>query len=294
MTSDVDPPPSRFSAASHPSAHIRRGELGERQARVAPRAAVAGEGDDPVVRHADRRARVAPLGDVGVELPGARAEALGVPFPVEHDPPAVDEHGARLEQVTAGDGRELVAPGDPRDAAVDVQAAAHGIPRLREGHVPARDAVGPHLAQCHPVRPCEEAADDRVADAARGARLGEPALRPHHGDLHLRPRRVEHGHMHRGDRAVAERDAQSVRRPALRQVQRRDVVRRQGKRCGHPGEGSARTDRPASTIRERRAAAHPAADRDVLPGRPGVPERRGPAASATGPRVQRCASVAPG
>ena len=62
-----------------------------------------------------------------------RAEALDVRVAVEHDAPVAHEHGAGLQQVAARDARELVARRDPRDAAVDVQAAAHGVPRCAKG-----------------------------------------------------------------------------------------------------------------------------------------------------------------
>src|SRR3954452_23873001 len=95
-------------------AHVghQPGELAERQAGVANRATVGDHGDETIARDAERRARVAAVGDVAVELRGAGGEALRVaririarmrPARIRRDAdhrlPIRDEQRAGLHQV---------------------------------------------------------------------------------------------------------------------------------------------------------------------------------------------------
>ena len=65
--------------------------------------------------------------------------------------------------------RQLIARGDPRHAALHVHARADLAVGGGERDVLASDAARADLAQRRPVRPHEEAADDRLLDAAGGA-----------------------------------------------------------------------------------------------------------------------------
>jgi hypothetical protein len=68
------------------------GELDHRQASVDVRATtVAGDRHDRLLRDPECGARVATLGDVGVELPCPGREALAILSAVEDDDPAGDE-----------------------------------------------------------------------------------------------------------------------------------------------------------------------------------------------------------
>jgi hypothetical protein len=83
--------PWRFMAAAAEREHERR-ELVERQARVDVRApAVAADEVQVAVGRPDRRPRMAPVGDVLVELARAGGEALVVVGAVEDDARARDE-----------------------------------------------------------------------------------------------------------------------------------------------------------------------------------------------------------
>ena len=72
----------------------------------------------PVVEP-DRRARMAAVGDVGVELAGPGAEALRRRRVVEDDSPVGDEQRARLQQVAAGALGQLAARARSRTPPVD-------------------------------------------------------------------------------------------------------------------------------------------------------------------------------
>lgn len=73
------------------------GQLGEGEARLVGRAAVAGHGDQLRVREAERGPWVAALSDVGVELLRACGEALGIGNAIDQAEPVADQQGARLE-----------------------------------------------------------------------------------------------------------------------------------------------------------------------------------------------------
>lgn len=76
-------------------------ELGQRQAGVVARAPVAGDREDQAAADAERSARVAPAGDVGVELTLPCGEPLRVAAGTNDAAAARDEQRPRLEQVAA-------------------------------------------------------------------------------------------------------------------------------------------------------------------------------------------------
>src|SRR3954453_13725489 len=79
------------------------GELLERQPGVDARAAAVARDEVEVpVGDADRGARMAAVGDVGVELTGGGGEALVVRRAVEDDAAGGDEQGAGLDGMAAG------------------------------------------------------------------------------------------------------------------------------------------------------------------------------------------------
>ena len=136
-TSDVEPPPSRFSACTRAERDQRLGQLAHREAGLVVGAAVAGDGEQPVApRDAERGARVAAVGDVGVELAPAGREALGVAG--ADDAPPRDQQRAGLQQVAA---RARRAARSRRAIATvvagDVHAGAQAAPRRVERDVAA-------------------------------------------------------------------------------------------------------------------------------------------------------------
>ena len=195
-------------------AHEHARELLERQARLALRAAVARDRDQAAGREAQRRPRVAAVGDVGVELRLAGREALGIERAVEAGLAVAHQQRAGLQEVAARLGRQLVALGDPHLAAGDAHAGAHVAPRPRERHAPALDAVGPQFTQRHAARAHEEPADQRLLHAASSAprrqllRLAEDR-HPQLGAALGMGRRV-----HGGGRAAGERDTGAREAPA--------------------------------------------------------------------------------
>ena len=125
-------------------------------------------------RQPERGARVAALGDVGVELRLAGGEALGVERALEARRAFADEQRTGLEQVAARLRGQLVALADRHAAAVDADARAHVAPRAGERHVPAGDPVRAQLTQRHAARADEESAHQRVLDPTRRAPWLEP------------------------------------------------------------------------------------------------------------------------
>ena len=89
------------------------GELEQRQPGVVARAPVAGDRDDPARREAERRARVAPLGRIGIELVGRGAEALLIGVGVIGDGAVGDEQRPGLQQVAARMRADAVAARGP-------------------------------------------------------------------------------------------------------------------------------------------------------------------------------------
>ncbi len=171
-TSDVDPPPSRFSASRAPSRAIRRASSASVRPASVVRAAVDSNGDRHPTAEAERRARVTAVGDVGVELILPRGEVLGVD-PGRYDRLA-EAHQKRpgLEEVAARCRRQLAAWRDARDAPVDVEARAPG---RGERLAPPRDPVRTELTERHAVRPCVEPADEGVIDRVGPAPVGKRA-----------------------------------------------------------------------------------------------------------------------
>ena len=209
------------------SGHQAR-ELDEREPRVAARAAVAGERDDAAVDEPERGPRMAPVGRIGVELVGRSAEALGVGLRVVGDVAVDDEQRAGLQQVAARLGVEVVAARDPGDAALNVHARANRVPRRVERHVLADHAVRAHLAQWRSLGPGEEAADQRLSDAAAGAPRLEALLARQHGDADLGVLRVVAGDVDRRPGAPGEEKA-----PAVGVAVSRRECRDGGGRSGH-------------------------------------------------------------
>ena len=152
------------------------GELRHVQARVDARAtAVAAHRQQLVLAHAQRGARVAADGDVGVELRGAGREALGVRA-VDHRAPVADEQRTGLDEVADRVGRQRVPRGQVH-VAVDVHAGALVRPRRGHGLVLDAHAVAPQLPE-RPERVAqEEAADDRLLVAVRRAPVVQPLRR---------------------------------------------------------------------------------------------------------------------
>jgi hypothetical protein len=143
--------------------HVGELEHGEAAVDVgAP--AVARDRDQMLFRDPERGARVTPVGDVRVELPGRRREALAVVLAVEDDPPAVDEQRSRLHEVAGRATRRGSSRHESDGAVVDDDAGAALSVRRGDGLVARRPAVDPELAE-RPVGVAqEEAADDGLLD----------------------------------------------------------------------------------------------------------------------------------
>ena len=171
----VEQPRAAISAAS--SSSVRPASWRERPSQ-------ATANSRPSARP-ERRARVAAVGDVGVELGLAGAEALAVVRAAEDRRAVADQQRAGLQEVAARLGGQLVARGDRATppwtcthARTSAQGASNGTcrratPRVRTS--PSGDAVRPH----------EEAADQRLVDAARGAPRLEPRLAAQDRDAQL-------------------------------------------------------------------------------------------------------------
>ena len=110
-------------------------------------AAVAGDREQPAVGEAERGARVAAVGDVGVELGLAGAEALAIVRARKTGTPSRTSSGPACRRSPRGCGGQLVARGDRRDAAAHVHARAHVGPGSVERDVAAGDAARADLAQ---------------------------------------------------------------------------------------------------------------------------------------------------
>ena len=104
QTSDVEPPPSRFIADVQPSATISSASSSSVRPGVVARAAVAGDREQLAVGEAERGARVAAVGDVGVELGLAGAEALGVVLAAEDGAPSRTSSGPACSRSPRGCG----------------------------------------------------------------------------------------------------------------------------------------------------------------------------------------------
>ncbi len=192
-------------------------ELEQREPGVEPGAPVDGDGHHAALGEPERGARVAALGDVGVELVRRGAEALRVGRGVVRHLAAGDEQRAGLEHVAAGGGVQLVAAGDPRGAALHVHARAHGVPGRREGDVVADHAVRAHLPERQPVGAPEEPAHERLAYVVAGAPRLEALLpRRHDRDADLRAAGVVTRDMERGGGASLQQEATAAAAPVRR------------------------------------------------------------------------------
>jgi hypothetical protein len=130
-----------------------------------------------------------------------------------HDGAAGHEQRAGLEQVAARRGGQGVAGRDPRDAALDVQARPPLTPGRVERHVSAGDPARAQLAEGDAPGSREEAADERLLHAPRGAPGGEARLPAQDDDPQLGERRIVAAHVHGRLAAVGEADAQAAVAP---------------------------------------------------------------------------------
>ena len=149
----------------------RLGQLVEREARLVVGAAVAGDREEPVAGDRERGARVAPVGDVGVELVGGGAEALASSSRSKATRPSLHEQRAGLEQVAARAGREVGRRAmltSPPEAATHARRRAprrwsngtcrRRMPRVRSSPsgrkscLPPRTKKPPTIASLMPVR----------------------------------------------------------------------------------------------------------------------------------------------
>ena len=119
-TSVADPPPSRLIASRAPNETISRASSASSSRGDARPAAVAADREQLAVTDAERAARVAPDGDVGVELrrPGGEPLLVGL---VDHRASVPYEKRTRLDEIPRRIGAELAAPRKP-DGPVNVDA----------------------------------------------------------------------------------------------------------------------------------------------------------------------------
>ena len=209
---------------------------------VAPRAPVADDRDDAARGEPERGARVAAVGDVGVELRLPGREALRVEPALEAGLALAHEQRAGLEQVAARLRGQLVAPREADLAALDVHARAHRRPRRGERHVAAGHAARPQLAQRHAAGADEEAAHHRVGDAAGGAPRLEPLGPPQDRDAQLRGRRGMRDGVDRGARAVGQGDAGAGKGPGA------GLLECRGQGDGHGGSFTAQGGRHVNML----------------------------------------------
>ena len=176
--------------------HLR--EFGHRQPCVDPgAAAVARHGDQLAVADAERCARMAFRRDVGVELLGARREALVVRIRIERHRAAGHEQRPGLQEVACGLRGRLGARADLHPAVRDDDARPPL--RVRVGHPLVRSlaSVGPDVPERAVRVAHEEPADDRLVHAGRPAPHVEAlGLGEEHDTCARRgvPRRVDRGH----------------------------------------------------------------------------------------------------
>ena len=167
-TSVAEPPPSRLSALARAERDQHLGELLERQPGLGARAAVAHDGEqDAVAADPERGARMALGGDVGVELPGAGAEALEVRRRGRRPPRPRGRAAARPAAGRRAAGRAARRggrSGPRRRTWTQARRSSHGASKAtRAAHDPARAQLAERLAG----RAGEEAADERLAHPAR-------------------------------------------------------------------------------------------------------------------------------
>ena len=170
-------------------------------------------------REAERGARVAAVGDVGVELGRAGAEALGDPSSRRKTgAPSRTSSGPACRRSPRGCGRQLVALRDPRRRRRCTCTQARTSPHGRvERHVPAGDAARAHLAQ------------RRSRPAARRSRRPAPPRRP---------RAAHHGSRRAWPRSTATRSSVSPRRSGRHGPSCGRRRRARSARCGHGRRGA--------------------------------------------------------
>jgi hypothetical protein len=196
---------------------------------------------------------MAPVGDVGVELPRARREPFAVVARVEDDRAVADEKRPCVEEVTLGLGGELLARRETDALAVDGDAPAVQTVSPEDRLVRNRPAGGAEVAQ-GPVRVTkEEAADDRFVDPVRGT----PDIEA------LRLREVHDPHASRGAwvaRRVERRDADVGELRPPQQVL--DVSHGHASMAARVDPGAERETR--RRVCEGRSSRHPTKSRSDL------------------------------
>ena len=157
---------ARCTAPSATSASASSPSVSPASSSARPSQATASSRRSP--RHAERRARVAAGGDVGVELARARREALVVAA-ARRAPPRTSS-GPAWSRSPRGRGGQVVAAGD-RHARARRRARRRAARPTARRTATARGAIAARaqLAQRRPCGPREEAADQRLGDAVLGA-----------------------------------------------------------------------------------------------------------------------------
>ena len=215
LTSDVEPPPSRFIAALQPSETISSASsssVSPESWRERPSQATANI--RPSARPSAARGwRPSVMSESNCDSPALKPSASSRAR--EDDRAVAHQQRPRLQQVARRLRGDLAARPDRRDAAAHVHARAHAVPRRVERHETARDAARAHLTEREPVRPHEEAADERLVVAAGGAPRLQARLGAQHRDAQLGRRGVVAGDVHHRPGAVGQLDARAAH-PAWR------------------------------------------------------------------------------
>src|SRR4051812_258469 len=172
-----------------PEGHEQSRELAELKPCIDPRApAVATDGEQLIVADAQRAARVATDGDIGVELRRAAGEALPV-LAVDQRASLADQQRARLDEVSARGGVEF-APGREPNRPVDVETPPPCAPRRGDRLVRDGRAADPHLAERSVRIAHEEPRHDRLRMALGRAPMIQPGRlgEADHGQARARER----------------------------------------------------------------------------------------------------------
>ena len=147
----------------------RLGKLAECHPGVVARASVAGHRQRVLTRDGQGGARIAPVGDVGIELMGGGGETLAVLAVGVGSPALRNQQRPRLQQITGGVIFKLITPGDPRAARLGMDACPDSTPGGVEGHRRRGCAIHPDLPERHARRAQEESAYDGVANVVVAA-----------------------------------------------------------------------------------------------------------------------------
>ena len=179
----------------------------------------------------ERAARVAAVGDVGVELVRARGEALVVAAG-QRARAVAHEQRAGLEQVAGRRGRQVGPAGDRDAVRAGVHARAQRVPRRVERHVVDRLAGDPQLAE------------RRVAAAARRTRRRARARRRCAGTSARATRTAAAARRARGRRRAGSRRRRPwwtpVRQSRTHRLHRGDRVRGPERCAGRAGSSLPR------------------------------------------------------